>query len=80
MADGAFDLTNWSLVVWEMVALALAVFLIVFFVLATRFLIRANRNEVGSARRILDERYASGEIDRGEYEQKRRDLESRALP
>jgi putative membrane protein len=28
-----------------------------------------------SARQILDERYARGEIDRDEYEQKRRDLE-----
>jgi len=28
-----------------------------------------------SARQILDERYARGEIEREEYEQKRRDLE-----
>jgi len=29
-----------------------------------------------SARQILDERYARGEIDQEEYEQKKRDLES----
>lgn len=29
-----------------------------------------------SARQILDERYARGEIDQQEYEQKKRDLES----
>jgi hypothetical protein len=37
-----------------------------FFVLAARFLVRVNRNEVGAARRILDERRSGGENDRGE--------------
>jgi len=78
VADGTFDLVNWPLVFWEIVVLALAVFLIVFFVLATRYLIRANRDDGVAAHRVLDERYVSGESDRGEYEQKRRDLEGRA--
>lgn len=45
MQDGVFDLMNWWLVFWEVVALAVVVFLIVFFVLAVRFLIRANRGD-----------------------------------
>ena len=64
-----------------MVALAAVVFPLVFFVLAARYLVRANLNKVEVARRVLDERYASREIDRGEYEQKCRDLlGGRALP
>ncbi len=66
--DGVFDLMNWWLVFWEVVALAVVVFLIVFFVLAVRFLIRANRGDGVAAHRVLDERYVSGEFDRGEYE------------
>lgn len=69
MQDGVFDLMNWWLVFWEVVALAVVVFLIVFFVLAVRFLIRANRGDSVAAHRVLDERYVSGEFDRGEYEQ-----------
>jgi len=58
---------NSSLVFWEVVTLVLVVFLTVFLILATRFLIRANRDDgVVAARRVLDERHASGEIDRGE--------------
>lgn len=34
-----------------------------------------SNNSTKSARQILDERYARGEIDRLEYEQKKRDLE-----
>jgi len=41
--------------------------------------IRANRGDGIAAHRVLDERYVSGEIDRGEYEQKRRDFGGRAL-
>ena len=63
----------------EIVTPAFVVFLFAFLILATRFLIRANRDDGVAARRILDERYVSGEIDHGEYEQKRRDLGGRAL-
>ena len=69
-----FDIVNSSLVFWEVATLAVVAFLIVFLVLAVRFLVRANRDGGSGSRGILDERYASGEIDRGEYEQKRWDL------
>lgn len=78
MQDGVFDLMDWWLVFWKVVALAVVAFWIVFFVLAVRFLIRANRGDGVAAHRVLDERYVSGEFDRGEYEQGRRDLGARA--
>jgi putative membrane protein len=34
----------------------------------------AQSRDSGSARRMLDERYARGEIDRDEYEERRRNL------
>ena len=77
MRDGVFDIVNSSLVFWEVATLAVVAFLIAFLVLAVRFLVRANRDGESGARGILDERYASGEIDRGEYERKRRDLGGR---
>lgn len=53
----------------------LIVALLVWLVLAATRSAAGSRETHRSAREILDSRYASGEIDREEYEQKRADLE-----
>ncbi len=63
----ALNLVNSSLIFWELLALAIVRFSCSkFFVLAARLVVRVNRDEVGAARRILDERRSGGENDRGE--------------
>jgi len=53
----------------------LIVALLVWLVLAATRSAGGSREAPKSAREILDARYAAGEIDRDEYEQKRADLE-----
>lgn len=69
---------GWTMLLWALLILALTA-------LAVVGLVRMFRNprsrpltsgQDTSARRLLDERYARGELDRDEYLQRRRDLES----
>lgn len=56
--------------------LLLLVLIIVVLIQLIFYLRRANRgDDRRTARQILDERYARGEIDRDQYEQMRRDLD-----
>ena len=72
-SDGVLDVMNRSLVFWEITTLVVLVAVIVVFVLVVRGLVY-RKPATTPARCILDERYARGEVDREEYEQKRRDL------
>lgn len=63
-AGGAFGLLFW-------------IILIVLVIVAVRWLVKDNgseRKQDNSALDILDKRYARGEIDQQEYEQKRREI------
>ena len=70
--DGVFDVMNRSLVFWELATFVVLVTAIVVVALVVKRLVAGN--SANSARHIVDERYARGEIGREEYEQKRRDL------
>ena len=62
--------------VWALVSFAPIILAIVGAVLGIRWLARASRRGSGDAAlAILRERYARGEIDREEFEAKRRDLQ-----
>ena len=63
---------NWSLIFWELVMLAVVVVVLLLLAMLVKRLLW--NGAANSARRVLDERYARGEIDRDEYERKRRDL------
>ena len=71
-SDGVLDVMNRRLVFWEITTLVVLVAVLVVVALAIRRLVR--RPAADPARYILDERYERSEIDRDEYEQKRRDL------
>lgn len=64
-----FMLLFWALVIVFVVAL-------VRWLATTPGAGRAERNAPGRARAILEERYARGEIDREEFESRKRDLET----
>lgn len=57
-------------------------FILIIFLLVILFVVRANRSRMTrgdmsskkSAREILEERYAKGEIDKEEYEEKKKNL------
>ena len=73
--DGVLDFLNKSLVFWEITTLAvMVVVIVVLAVMVWRVVSRRRPTAAIPAHSILDERYARGEIDRDEYEQKRRDL------
>ena len=58
-----------------MVVLTIVVILVVLFVSRGMFVGNAGRDAASSsARKILDERYAKGEIDREQYEQMKKDI------
>lgn len=61
----------WVLIVLGIVAMAAALL----WATAGRGGTGRTTDEPSSARRILDERYARGEIDEGEYRKRRRDIE-----
>ena len=74
-ADGVFDVINSSLVFWEVATLTVAAAVVVVAALVVRRLVKGNAAD--PARRVLDDRYARGEIGRDEYGQKRRDSRRR---
>jgi putative membrane protein len=77
VAAWAFGVVILVIAVWALVSFAPVLLAIVGAVLGIRWLARRSRRAGGdAAMAILRERYARGEIDREEFEARRRDLES----
>jgi len=64
-----FTLIFWALIIWAIIAFVKYI--------SEKSNIKSNSNDQGdSAMKILKERYAKGEINKEEFEQKRKDIEN----